>query len=207
MTGYDTKIKLCGLSRPCDIEAANACRPDYIGFVFAPDSRRYVTPEQAARLKELLAPGILAVGVFVREDPAQIADLLQAGIIHMTQLHGSEDEAYIRRLRALTDRPILQAFRIRTSQDLAAAQASTADGVLLDSGAGGGTLLDWNLARHMKRPYYLAGGLTPENVARAVKTLHPYGVDVSSGIETKGHKDSRKMEAFVSALRSQSFLR
>ena len=196
-----TRIKLCGLSRPCDIEAANALKPDYIGFVFAPNSSRFVTPEHAARLKRMLNPSIRAVGVFVDEDPEAVARLLRDGVIDMAQLHGREDEAYIRELRRHTGRPILKAFRIRSESDLAAADRCTADGILLDSGAGSGTVFDWTLLRSVKRPYFLAGGLGPDNVEGAVERLHPYAVDVSSGIETDGGKDPEKMAAFVAAVR------
>lgn len=198
-----TKIKLCGLSRLRDIETANALLPDYIGFVFAPKSRRYVTAEQAAALKEKLHPDIKAVGVFVNEKPETIAKLLERGIIDIAQLHGSETEADIQRLREFTDKPIIKAFRIDSEQDIALAQASSADFVLLDSGAGGtGTVFDWALLRAVSRPYFLAGGLDRENVSGAVKKLRPYAVDVSSGIETGGYKDKSKMEMFVHAVRS-----
>lgn len=198
-----TRIKLCGLSRPCDIEAANELMPDYIGFVFAPKSRRYVPPEEAARLRRQLAPGIRAAGVFVRESPETVAGLLERGIIDIAQLHGGESEEYIKRLRALSDKPIIRAFRIDSPQDAAAAQESTADFVLLDSGSGGtGETFDWGLIRGIRRPYFLAGGLCVENVAAAVGALHPYGVDVSSGIETGGLKDKEKMAAFVRAVRN-----
>lgn len=199
-----TRIKLCGLSRPCDIEAANALQPDYIGFVFAPKSRRYVSPETAAGLRKRLDPAIRAVGVFVNEHPEAVAALLRAGTIDIAQLHGSEDAAYIERLRALTGQPIMQAFRMESERDIAAAQASTADSVLLDSGAGGtGTAFDWTLLRGIRRPYFLAGGLGPDNVGNAVRLLHPYAVDVSSGIETDGKKDRNKMAAFVAAVRKE----
>ena len=94
-----TKIKLCGLSRPCDIETANELKPEYIGFVFAPKSKRYIDPQKAVQLKELLSSDIQAVGVFVDEAPETVADLLNIGIIDLAQLHGGEDEAYIQRLR------------------------------------------------------------------------------------------------------------
>ena len=198
-----TKIKLCGLSRPCDIRTANELRPDYIGFVFAPKSHRYVTPGQAAELKKLLSPGIQAVGVFVREDPRAVAALLRDGIIDIAQLHGGEDDAYLRSLRALTDRPVIQAFRIDTAADIRRAGNSSADFILLDSGEGGtGTSFDWTLLGALSRPCFLAGGLDPGNVGEAVRTLHPYAVDVSSGIETGGRKDSAKMKAFVTAVRA-----
>ena len=107
-----TKVKLCGLRREEDVEAANGLRPDYIDFVFAEKSRRAVTRETAARLKSLLAPGIPAVGVFVNAQPETVAYLLEDGIIDLAQLHGQEDADYIARLRALTDRPLIQAFRV-----------------------------------------------------------------------------------------------
>ena len=196
-----TKIKLCGLSRPCDVEAANTLKPDYIGFVFAPESRRHVTPRQAAALKGLLSPEIAAVGVFAGEAPETVAGLLNGGVIDIAQLHGDETEDDIRRLRQLTDRPLIRAFRIRRAQDAAMAEASTADVVLLDSGAGTGRAFDWQLVQRIRRPYFLAGGLDPENVESAVKLLRPFAVDVSSGIETDGRKDRRKMAAFVAAVR------
>ena len=113
-----TKIKLCGLSRPCDIEAVNELKPDYVGFVFAPESRRYVTYEKAEELKRRLSPEIRAVGVFVNELPQNVARLLQNGIIDMAQLHGDEDEDYIAKLRLLTDKKIIRAFCIKTADDI-----------------------------------------------------------------------------------------
>ena len=198
-----TKIKMCGLTRPCDITAANTLGPDYIGFVFAPKSKRYVTPEKAKELKALLVPGIRVVGVFVNEEPETVAGLLEQGIIDMAQLHGEEDEKYIARLRQMTSLPIIQAFQVRTSEDVIKAEASSADEILLDSGAGTGTVLNWELIRPAKRPYFLAGGLTPDNVRDAVRQLHPYAVDVSSGIERDGFKDQSLMAAFIAAVRKE----
>lgn len=198
-----TKIKLCGLSRPCDIEAANELKPDYIGFVFAPKSRRYVTYKKAEELKSLLSPDIEAVGVFVNEPPQNVATLLKKGIIDIAQLHGDEDEDYIAELRLLTDKTIIKAFRIKTANDIKILEQSTADDILLDSGAGTGTVFDWDLLKSIQRPYFLAGGLDARNVASAIKTLHPYAVDVSSGIETAGVKDKTKMAAFVAAVRKE----
>ena len=199
-----TKIKLCGLSRVCDIEEANLLQPDYIGFVFAKKSRRCVSPEQAGELKKQLRPEIRAVGVFVNEAPEAVAALLNRGVIDLAQLHGSEDAEYIRRLRDLTDSPLIQAFRIRSKEDLSRAEASAADEILLDAGAGTGTVFDWSLLRNMERRYFLAGGLNPENVREAIRNLHPYGVDVSSGIETDALKDRTKMAAFVAAVREEN---
>ena len=198
-----TRIKLCGLSRPCDIEAANELQPEYIGFVFAPKSKRYVTPEKAKELKHLLVPEICAVGVFINENPESVADLLNNGVIDIAQLHGSEDEDYTKKLRTLTDQPIIKAFRIETAKDIEDAEHCSADYVLLDSGAGTGTTFDWNLVQNIRKPYFLAGGLSPDNVGDAVAILHPFAVDVSSGIETDGVKDRLKMAAFVAAVRKE----
>lgn len=201
-----TRVKLCGLSRPCDIKAANKLDPEYIGFVFASKSRRYITPEKAEDLKGLLNPNIKAVGVFVNEFPENIACLLNDRIIDMVQLHGSEDETYIRQLRQLTNKPVIKAFRIRSADDMEAVNCCTADYVLLDSGAGTGTIFDWKLIQDIKRPYFLAGGLGVENVENAVKMLRPFAVDVSSGIETNGIKDYAKMAAFMAAVRKEERL-
>ncbi len=198
-----TKIKLCGLSRPCDIETVNRLRPDYIGFIFAPKSRRYVPPERAAELKAMLDPSIMAVGVLENEKPEQVARMLADEIIDIAQLHGGEDAAYVSELRRLTDKPLIQAFRIDTAADVAAAEESPADYILLDSGTGGtGTVFDWKLIESIRRPYFLAGGLGLDNVTEAVTALHPYAVDVSSGIETDGMKDAAKMERFVAQVRA-----
>lgn len=223
------RIKLCGLSRPCDIEAANNLKPEYIGFVFAPKSTRYVSIENAVELKKLLHPSIMAVGVFVQENPECIAELLNNGTIDIAQLHGGESADYIKQLRALINRlssvdrsssdskppltdnssavsgPLIKAYRIDTAQDVIAANMSIADYVLLDSGQGGtGTPFDWKLLEKINRPYFLAGGLDADNVHDAVRKLNPYAVDVSSGIETGGYKDIGKMKAFVHAVRTAS---
>ena len=128
-----TKIKFCGLSRNCDIETANALSPDYVGFVFAKNSRRCVSFAQAKELKALLAPGILTVGVFVNEDPRTVAAFLEAGVIDAAQLHGDEDTDYIRGLKSLTKAPLIKAFGLRSIRDLPAVERSPADLVLLDS--------------------------------------------------------------------------
>ena len=196
-----TKIKFCGLTRKADIEAANAIIPDFIGFVFAKDSRRYIPPENAAVLKSRLSPEISAVGVFVNERPESIASLLNDGVIDLAQLHGDEDEAYISRLKGLTGKPVIKAFRITSSSEVLRASASSADMILLDSGTGSGRTFNWQLIKEIRRPYFLAGGLDPENVSDAVRLLNPWAVDVSSGIETDGFKDIEKMAAFAAAVR------
>ena len=177
--------------------------PEYIGFVFAPKSRRRVTPDEARAMKELLSPKILAVGVFAGEGPERVADLLEKGIIDMAQLHGHEDERCLENLRRLTGKPLIRAFRVRSPEDVRLAQSSSADGILLDAGAGDGRTFDWSFLQGIRRPYFLAGGLDPENVSRAVRGLKPFAVDVSSGIETGGYKDINKMRAFVRAVRRE----
>ena len=196
-----TRLKMCGLRRAEDIEAANRLMPEYIGFVFAPASRRFISLEEAAALRQALSPGIRAVGVFVDEDAETVARLLESGVIDIAQLHGNEDEAYIARLKARTGKPVIRAFRVKNAEDLRAAEASPADMILLDAGAGDGKTFDWSMLSSVSRPYFLAGGLTPENTAEAVKRYHPFAVDVSSGIETDGFKDCNKMRAFMRAVR------
>ena len=148
MDREQTRVKMCGLRRPEDITAANEVQPEYIGFVFYPGSRRYVTPEAARALRERLAPGIRAVGVFVDEYPAEAARLLEEGVIDLAQLHGHEDEAYLAEVRKRTDKPLIQAFRIRTPEDVLRAQQSSAEYILLDAGAGDGRTFDWGLLRN-----------------------------------------------------------
>ena len=199
-----TKIKLCGMKRVIDVQTANALKADYIGFVFWQKSKRFISEEDAAALKAILDPEIAAVGVFVDEKPETIAGLLNRGIIDIAQLHGNEDEDYIRQLRSLTDKPLIKAFRIREAKDLEAAVICSAESVLLDAGKGEGIAFDWKLIRDFSRPYFLAGGLNPDNVSEAIVQLHPFAVDVSSGIESSGLKDAKKMAAFVKAVRKET---
>lgn len=196
-----TKIKLCGLTRPCDIEYVNELLPEYIGFVFAPKSRRYISPEKAEVLREHLDDRITPVGVFVDEKIEVIADLIKRKIIDIVQLHGNESEKYITGLRRVIDCPVIKAFRIESEADIVSANNSSADYVLLDSGGGTGKVFDHLLLKDIARPYFLAGGLTPENVETAVKQLKSFAVDVSSSLETDGFKDKIKMTAFVNAVR------
>ena len=196
-----TKIKLCGLTRPCDIEYVNELLPEYIGFVFEPKSRRYISPEKAEVLREHLDDRITPVGVFVDEKIEVIADLIKRKIIDIVQLHGNESEQYIEDLRRVIDCPVIKAFRIESEADIVSANNSSADYVLLDSGGGTGKVFDHSLLKDIARPYFLAGGLTPENAETAVKQLKSFAVDVSSSLETDGFKDKIKMTAFVNAVR------
>lgn len=194
------KIKLCGLSRVCDILWANELKPDFVGFVFAAGHRQ-VTDEEAEMYRKLLDPSIPAVGVFVNEKPELVAAIANAGIIQYIQLHGDEDESYIWRLRILTKAPIIKAFSIVTSLDMDRAETSSADYVLLDHGVGGtGQSFDWSQWRPIDKPYFLAGGLTADNVGEAIK-MQPFAVDVSSGVETYGVKDKNKIEEFMTRAR------
>ena len=200
-----TKIKICGLTRAEEIAYVNEARPDYCGFVInVPWSRRSVSPGQARALAGQLAEGIVPVGVFADAPPEEVAALLETGAIGMAQLHGGESPGYIARLRELTGRPLIQAFRIGTEEDAAAAQASPADYVLLDAGAGGGRAFDWRLAETVSRPFFLAGGLGPANVRDAIAAARPFAVDMSSGVETNGRKDREKILAAVAAARGQT---
>ena len=196
-----TKIKMCGLSRTEDIEAANAIKPDYIGFVFAEISKRRVSALEASKLKSKLDPEIKAVGVFLDDKLDFVASMLNLGIVDVVQLHGSEDEEYIEKVRKITNKPIIKAFIIRSKEDVERAEKSTADYILLDGGKGEGKVFDWSLLKAIKRPFFLAGGLNPDNATDAVKALKPYAVDVSTGIETDGVKDREKMAAFANAVR------
>ena len=198
-----TKIKLCGLKRPCDIEYANKLLPEYIGFVFAGNSKRYVTPEKAEVLRKQLNKEITPVGVFADEKTEVIAELLNRHIIEAVQLHGNENENYINTLKHLTNCTIIKAFSIKSKEDIISANLSSADYVLLDSGGGSGETFDWALIQKIKRPYFLAGGLTCENVKTAISELHPFAVDASSSLETDGFKDKEKMTAFVNAVRQR----
>lgn len=196
-----TKIKMCGLSRTEDIEAANSIKPDYIGFVFAEISKRRVSALEASKLKSKLDPEIKAVGVFLDDNLDFVASMLNLGIVDVVQLHGSENEEYIKKVREITNKPIIKAFIIRSKEDVERAEKSTADYILLDGGKGEGKVFDWSLLKTIKRPFFLAGGLNPDNAADAVKALKPYAVDVSTGIETDGVKDREKMAAFANAVR------
>lgn len=198
-----TKIKICGLFRPCDIEYVNAVRPDWCGFIVNfPKSHRNRTPDQVRALRRGLAEGVVPLGVFVDQPVEDVAALLNDGTISVAQLHGHEDAAYIAALRAAAPgHPVWRAFKVRGPEDLEAAGASPADLVILDNGYGTGETFDWSMAGGVARPFLLAGGLTPENIPDAIRLLHPYGLDISSGVETDKQKDPEKIRAAVAAAR------
>lgn len=201
-----TKIKICGLSRPQDIDYVNEARPDWCGFIINfPKSHRNVTPEQVRALRAGLAPSVLPVGVFVDRPAEEIAQLLKDGTISVAQFHGHEGPEDIAALRALAPGcQIWKAFKVRSAADLEEALASPADLVLLDNGQGTGQTFDWSLVTGVKRPFLLAGGLTPDNIPQAIEAVHPYGLDLSSGVETDKTKDREKILAAVAAARKNA---
>jgi len=196
------KIKICGLFRAEDIYFVNQAMPDYVGFVFA-KSRRQVSVELAEQFRDKLNKGIIPVGVFVDEPVDKVALLLEKGIIEMAQLHGSEDEEYISKLKALTCKPIIKAVSVRTKEDIIKAQRSIADFLLLDQGKGGtGATFDWRLIEKTTRPFFLAGGLNLGNIEEALEKVNPYAVDLSSGVESDGIKDEAKIMEIVRRIRN-----
>ena len=202
--GSRTRIKICGLTRPEDIQAVNQAKPDFCGFIVEfPKSRRNVTVDRLKTLRKELDESILPVGVFVNAPVELPAQLLNEGTISLAQLHGQENESYIAELKAHTDKPVIKAFCIKKEEDVRQAERSPADFILLDSGAGTGRTFEWEWIKHMERPYFLAGGIHIDNVEKALEQLKPYAIDVSSGIETEGRKDKRKMAAIMTAVRKE----
>ncbi len=193
--GQKTKIKICGLKRPEDIIYVNEAKPDYAGFIIeVPKSSRNVTEDQVRELTAKLDPDIISVGVFVNAVPERVEKLLLEGTIHIAQLHGQEDEAYIKRIRKNTGHQVIKAFSVKTAQDIENALNSPADYILFDQGSGGtGRTFDWSLIPDIKRPFFLAGGLGADNLETAIRTIHPYAVDLSSSVETDGVKDRDKI--------------
>ena len=189
------KIKICGLSRPEDITYINEAKPDYCGFIIdVPKSRRNVSISKVRELVQNLESQICPVGVFVNKDCGEVAQLLNEGTIQIAQLHGQEDEAYIRRIQKNTGHQVIKAFSVKTAQDIENALKSPADYILLDQGGGGtGQTFDWSLIPEIDRPFFLAGGLGADNLETAVRTIHPYAVDLSSSVETDGMKDRDKI--------------
>jgi phosphoribosylanthranilate isomerase len=197
-----TKVKICGLRRPEDVAAVNRARPDYAGFVFAP-SRRRIDRETAASLKAGLATGIQVVGVFVNEEPTTIAKLYRERIIDLVQLHGDEDSGYIRKLKEACGCPVIKAVPVG---NVLPVLPEGADYLLFDTASaqrgGSGVRFDLRILQDYNGPpYFLAGGLAPETVREAVGLLAPFGVDVSSGVETDGCKDEEKIKKFVRLVR------
>ena len=205
-----TKIKICGLFRPEDIEAVNIAKPDYVGFIFYPKSHRYVTAERAKALRAGLDPSIKAVGVFVNSGTDEAAGIIRTASLDIAQLHGDETDEDICRLRQ--ECPMLaqvwKAIRIKDGFNIGSlSQYSSADKLVLDAyveGYGGaGKSFDLNLINGVDpRRIILAGGLNHQNIREAINTVRPWGVDLSSGVETHSKKDKDKIINIVNLIRN-----
>jgi phosphoribosylanthranilate isomerase len=203
-----TRIKICGLTRPEDVDAAVDAGADALGFVFYPKSPRYVCPQTAAALIRRLPTFVSSVGLFVNAPETEIAAVLRQVPLSLLQFHGDEGEEECARW----DRPYIRAARVAPGLDLLqyATRFKSARGLLLDAFVegygGGGTCFDWALIPpELLLPLILSGGLTPENVGEAIRRVQPAAVDVSSGVESaKGIKDHRRMADFVAAARAAS---
>lgn len=200
------KLKFCGIRRKEDVLFANQTRPDYIGFIFA-DSKRYISPEDAAEISENLNPAIKKVGVFVNATVSDVIHTADTAGLDVIQLHGDEDADFISNLREWTECEIWKAVRVKTSEDILNAEKLGADILLLDSFSkeaygGTGKVADWDVIKNtpVKMPYFIAGGLTADNIPEALEKLSPYGIDISGGIETDGCKDLNKMQVVMSVL-------
>ena len=204
------KIKICGLRRLEDIEIVNKYKPDYIGFVFA-ESPRKVSFEEARELSGLLSEDIVPVGVFVNEHMKLIVDLFKEGIIEIAQLHGDEDEKYIKDLKDKSieetgkEIPVINAIEIKDNTDFNDTvlewRDSLSDYFILDSGKGSGKTFDWSLidknSEFFKNSIFLAGGLNSENLTSAIEEFNPFAVDLSSSVETDGFKDGEKIKEII----------
>ena len=204
------KIKICGLRRLEDIEIVNKYKPDYIGFVFA-ESPRKVSFEEARELSGLLSEDIVPVGVFVNEHMKLIVDLFKEGIIEIAQLHGDEDEKYIKDLKDKSieetgkEIPVINAIEIKDNTDFNDTvlewRDSLSDYFILDSGKGSGKTFDWSLidknSEFFKNSIFLAGGLNSENLTSAIEEFDPFAVDLSSSVETDGFKDEEKIKEII----------
>ena len=185
-------VKICGLRRIEDIEYANILKPDYIGFIFALNKTRTITPEFAKTLKDKLDKNIKAVGVFRNNDISLIKEVLDLNIVDLIQLHGDEDDSYILEVKKMTNLPIIKAYR----------NSKYADYTLFDNpDPGKGIMFDWD-SISTNKPYFLAGGLNIDNLDSALK-LNPYCIDVSTGVETDGYKDFDKMKEFIRRCRNE----
>lgn len=197
-----TKIKLCGMMEAKDIHKANELSIDFVGYIFAKGRFRTIDIDKAIEFTRLLSSEITPVGVFRNNDLEEVIKVANTGSISYIQLHGKEDENYIKALRDKIKLKIIKAYEINSNKDIDEANGSSADFVLLDTpGAGTGVTFDHTLLAGMKRDYFLAGGLNSDNVEDYIKTYKPYAVDVSSGIETEKKKDTAKMQKFTEACR------
>ena len=221
-TYYTPKVKMCGISKVETIPAVVEAKPDYMGLVFAP-SKRQVTVDQAKTLVEELHRGyaqkygsdtehdkndtIKTVGVFVNETVDNLVTIANEANLDAVQLHGDEDETFIQSLKERTNVEVWKAIQIRTAADTEKWIDSSADMLLFDAyhkdeRGGTGEVFDWSSLDAFERPFMLAGGIDSTNVARAIRTVRPYGIDISSGIETNGMKDDKKITAFTKIVKS-----
>lgn len=198
------KVKICGIKTLQDVEFVNRQKTDFTGFVFYPLSKRYVSLITARSLKAKLNKKIKSIGVFVNAPPEEIAAAAELGIINMVQLHGDETNAYIAELRKICTLPIIKAVRVREEADIKQAAFYNCDYFLFDTYStalygGTGRQFDTQLLKGVKinKPYFLAGGLNAGNVRSALKSLKPYAVDVSGGVESGGSKDEIKINNFI----------
>jgi phosphoribosylanthranilate isomerase len=197
------RIKICGIMDAAAAVVAAAAGTDAIGLVFAP-SRRQVTVDRAREIASALPPFITKVGVFVDDDPARIREMAEAVRLDMLQLHGAESPEYCAAIRL----PVIKAVRMRDGRSAEAMRAYRVAAFLLDSfdpdvAGGTGKAFNWELAAGLRAPapLILSGGLTPQNVRQALETVKPFGVDVSSGVETDGRKDHHKIREFIARVR------
>ena len=214
-TYYTPKVKMCGISKVETIPAIVDAKPDYMGLVFAP-SKRQVTVEQAKILIEELHKQCInhydikvvkTVGVFVNETLDNLVRIADTANLDAVQLHGDEDEAFIQSLKERTNVEVWKAVQIRSAADVEKWIDSSADMLLFDAyhkdeRGGTGEVFDWSSLDAFERPFMLAGGIDSTNVARAIRTVRPYGIDISSGIETNGMKDDKKITAFTKIVKS-----
>jgi phosphoribosylanthranilate isomerase len=190
-----SKIKICGITRAEDVRAVNRALPDYTGFVFAAGRRR-VSRDQAQHLRQMLNPRLIPAGVFANEPLSEIAELFENGVISIAQLHGGEDESYIRELK-FRNIPVIQVIRFGRGDK----PSQLADFHLFDSPSGGsGERFDWTAREQTGKPWFLAGGIGAANLESAL-ALNPYAVDVSSAVETNGLKDPDKIFDLVKCVR------
>lgn len=198
------KVKICGLTSAGDAETAVEAGADLVGLVFYDQSPRHVTVESAAEIARVIPPYVLRVGLFVNPEPRLVAEAIARCGLQMLQFHGDESPEFCRQFGMMT----MKAFRVEGPETLDNLKQYPTDAWLLDAhvqGKFGGTgqTFDWALAAkamQLGRPLFLAGGLTPGNVGDAVRTVRPYGVDVSGGVEASpGRKDPGKVKAFVAA--------
>lgn len=195
-----TKIKICGITRPCDIEYLNELLPEYAGFVFA-KSKRQVDKNSAYNLIKNLQSGIKKVGVFVDEKPNTVLEIAEKLGLQVLQFHGHENQKYINRFKGYE---IWKALKINNIESISKIKNYNCSKFLLDNTvSGSGEIFNWELAEKKVdgSTIMLAGGLTSENVEEGIMKLMPYGVDVSSGVETDGFKDYKKIKEFIKKVR------